>query len=74
MADESGDLGVHIDDLIRLKLAGQSQNLVDAAALDDGNLRGRRSWRGLDGTAAAVAMPKNDDGDDDNSRGRNQDP
>ena len=48
-------LGVHVDHLIGLELAGEREHVGDVAALRDGNAR-RRHGRGVGVGAAAAGM------------------
>ena len=51
VADEAGDLGMNIDDLIGLELTGQGEHLVDVADLHESDLAA-----GGPGAASTVAV------------------
>ena len=74
VADEAGDFGMDIDDLVGLKLSGQGEHLFDIAALHHGHLRRGRARRGLDCRRAAMTITNQHHHHDRDSEGGDEDP
>lgn len=74
VANEAGDLGVDVDNLVRLELAGEREDLVDAAALGPSDLSGGRPGSSFNVFGPAMAAPKQKDNRDGNDRSGNEDP